>query len=114
MKRIALAVAVSLIVVGCGDDGETGEEDPIDAILGLDGNATAGEVAFATCAASNCHGSDGASGDPSSPDLADAVPALDDRGLAEVIKNGTGTMPGQNLSDQEIADVMAYCRQTFP
>jgi len=113
MKRIALVVAVSLTLVACGDD-ETVAEDPIDVILGLDGNATKGEIVYATCAASNCHGQDGASGDPNSPDLADAVPDLDERGLVETVKNGTGTMPGQALSDQEIADVAAYTRQTFP
>jgi cytochrome c551 len=71
------------------------------------GDATAGETVFSsTCAA--CHGADGTGG--SGPDITGEANASD---LADIIKNGEGDMPPQDLTDTEIADVIAYMQATF-
>ena len=44
-----------------------------------------------------------------------SAPTLDDGVIVGTIINGdrTGGMPAQDLSDQEVADVLAYVRATF-
>ena len=42
------------------------------------------------------------------------VPNLSDAELEEVIQNGTGSMPGQSLTEQDLVDLMAYLRETYP
>lgn len=72
------------------------------------GDPTAGETVFAnTCAA--CHGADGTGG--SGPDITGEAFASD---LESIIRNGEGEMPAQSqLSDTEVADVIAYMQATF-
>ena len=94
---------------GGGDSGDSNSE--VDAILALTGDATAGGTTFAnTCAA--CHGADGASG--YAANLVEEIPSKDDAFIVNIIINGDGGgMPAQDLSDQEVADVLAYVRATF-
>ena len=107
MRRGMLLVA--MVGWGCG----TGYGPEVDAVLALDGDATAGaEVFAATCGTSSCHGPDG-SGSGEAVDLSEHVPHHDDAELVSFYVNGTGEMPAQGLEDQEGADVLAYLRDTF-
>ena len=79
-----------------------------------------GQVVFMeTCARDSCHGADGLAGP--APNLDVQVPRRDDTRLRTVIQLGTGqtgdstgAMPGQNLQDQPLQDVIVYLRATFP
>jgi mono/diheme cytochrome c family protein len=76
------------------------------------GDATAGESVFtANCVA--CHPADGTAG--VGPALAEEVEAGDEADLEETIRGGAGAMPAfeGNLSDQEIADVVAFLIDTW-
>ena len=73
------------------------------------GDATAGEAVY-TSACSGCHGAAGEGG--SGPALDGALPA-DDAALEDVILNGTGSMAPVDLAEQDLADVIAYLRETF-
>src|SRR6185503_5535221 len=102
--RWAVLVGGLLTLAGCnGKDGDTGS---------LTGDPVAGEAVFGdTCAV--CHGADGA-GMNNAPSLAVEVPDQTDAELEDIILNGYGDMAAQDLTDQEVADVIAYCRETFP
>lgn len=74
----------------------------------LDGDSTNGEAVFsANCA--SCHGADGTGG--SGPNLV-AEAGEDDAEWVEVILGGEDTMPAfvDVLTDQEIADVLAWLK----
>lgn len=80
-------------------------------------SATGSELYSATCA--GCHGADGVGGldvgGTPSANLTERVPALDDEALTNAISAGVGTaMPSQYTDTQDIADVIAYLRATFP
>ncbi len=47
------------------------------------------------------------------PDMAENSPSLSDSELESVIQNGSGSMPGQGLSDTDLRDVIAYLRATY-
>ncbi|MEE2751028.1 MAG: cytochrome c [Myxococcota bacterium] len=117
MFRLLLIPLIGL--VGCGDppedycdpgpcDGETGlEETGLDEVVGdIERGA---EVFAGTCA--GCHGPEGSGG--SAPGLMYIVKQHDDSGLTDIILEGTGNMPPQDLSNQELADVIAYLRDSF-
>jgi mono/diheme cytochrome c family protein len=84
------------------------------AIKALTGNATAGALVYnttATPACVSCHQADGKSmKDLAEPSKADAVEEL-----AGYILSGIGSaMPAQKtLSNQQVADVVAYIKATF-
>lgn len=114
--RTTLLTLTLAFTVACGDkdtgsDSDSGGDSQIDAILALTGDSAAGATTFAnTCA--GCHGADGASG--YAANLVEEIPEKDDAFIVGVIINGyDGGMPAQDLSDQEVADVLAYCRETF-
>lgn len=95
----------------CEDDGDTGNEDAAERVpdvLELDGDSVNGQSVFgSTCGNSSCHGSDGASGP--APDLPEHVPHHSTEELATIVLGGRDDMPSQaHLSDQEVADVIAY------
>jgi mono/diheme cytochrome c family protein len=77
--------------------------------------AEGAEVYARTC--ENCHGEDGTAGiqldGVPAADLTVVVPALTDSDLSDVIANGFGTMPAQDLGSREVDDVVAYLRATF-
>lgn len=113
-RTLTLALLGLPFFVACGDkdtdDTGDGGGDVVDQILALEGDATAGEAAFATNC-SGCHGADGNSG--SAPMLSDVAPGLDDAGLVTVMIEGTGNMPAIDLENQDAADILAFVRATF-
>jgi mono/diheme cytochrome c family protein len=111
----AMSLVLGLAVFGC--TGDTGAQAEAGTESGIEGDAAHGEELFAACA--GCHGPDGAGeidiGGTLSSDLRDEVPEMTDGELAEVIENGSGTaMPPQYDDAQDIADMIAYLRDTFP
>lgn len=102
MRAICTCVTATLLA-GCG-----GED--VDHILALDGDPENGAAVYSsTCGTSACHGSTGTNGP--APDLREHLDHHDDEDVASVIVGGSGDMPAQNLSDQDVADVLAYMRQ---
>ncbi len=81
-------------------------------ILAATGEPSRGAALFATNCA-RCHGADG-TGD-FGPNLYDRVPMRDDDTLARRLLLGLGPMPAWDsvLSDQELADLLAFLRATF-
>ena len=115
---------------GSDDEDTTAQPDPTSAGLestGQDASSTGdpvgdfdrGRVVFnETCGRDACHGPDGASGP--APNLAVVVLQRDDVQLRSVIQLGTGntgksegSMPGLELEEQDLADVIVYLRATF-
>ena len=100
---------VLALLVGCNG---TGKDDT----SGTGGDPDAGQAVYTTyCSA--CHGDDGKlgleTGGVASSDLTVAVPALSDDELHDVIMEGEGAMPAQTSDETEIADCIAWLRQTF-
>ena len=106
MKTFSLLALVALTLVGCGteDTTDTSSALRISDIAALTGDATAGLAVYETNCTS-CHGVDAAGG--SAPGLAGINTSIDDQ--IDITLNGLGTMSGYDfLTDQEIADVIAY------
>jgi len=136
MKRKIVVMACLAVVggLGCGDDedatgsgggGGTGGQGGaptgrVADVLALSGDATAGATVFDTCGLSNCHGPDGTASISNARDLTTHVPTATDAQIIKTVIDGSITgaavMPpyGGQFSDQEIADVVAYLRATFP
>lgn len=98
--------------LGCGDDDHDESPTPderIDAILGLTGDSAAGKVVHdSNCVA--CHGATGGGG--SGPALTEEIPHHTDTQIVSIIVYGEGSMQAQSaLTDQEVADVLTYCRE---
>ena len=78
-----------------------------------EGDVTAGyQVFLATCGASGCHGSDGSSGP--APNMQGTISLYSEASLEEIILYGSGEMPPQDLTDKELADVIAFLKVTYP
>src|SRR5678816_423879 len=107
--RLWTGMVALLALAACDKGGDSAGE--------IVGNAADGAKVFAaTCAQSNCHGPDGTGSDPSSDadDLNKVVPGLSDDEIELRIKEGFGLMaPVGGLSNQDVADVIAYVRQEF-
>jgi mono/diheme cytochrome c family protein len=116
MKKILLVLTAAL-ALGCGGDDETGSSGggEVDAILALSGNSAAGSAVYTqTCGISSCHGSSGNNGSQTAGDLPVAVPAASDSSIVTTVIKGQDSMPAQGaLEDQQVADVLAYLRDTF-
>lgn len=110
-------ISLSLGVFGaCGgeDDDGNGGTGRAEEILALTGDANAGSASFSTCASSSCHGSDGTAGGNADRNLAVKVPSMTEAQLVDVILNGSGDMAAQSqLENQDIADIVAYLKETF-
>ena len=118
---LVLALLVPLGLVACGGSEEvsptpetvegTLPEDTTEESPGstLEGDAAAGEEIFAANGCGGCHTLEaaGTSGEVG-PNLDDAQPSFEV--AVETITNGAGAMPafGDQLEDQQIADVAAY------
>ena len=92
-------VGMLVVLVGCGAD------------------PAAGQVVYdATCV--DCHGATGDQGTlvngEASKDLNFEIPDQSDAQLENLIQNGIGEMPAQDVSDSEMPDLIAYLRETFP
>jgi mono/diheme cytochrome c family protein len=97
-----------LALAACGDGGGDSASD-------LVGDPVAGEKVYqATCARSDCHGPDGSGAGSDAADLANEVPAKSDAEIRSILDNGEDLMAPLDLSNQEVADVIAYLRQEFP
>ena len=95
---LALVAACSFAISACGSDRST-------AIADLTGDTTSGETLYgANCA--SCHGADRA-GTSAGPDIRGEIEGGE---TIDVILNGEDTMPAfaDTLSDQEIADILAF------
>ena len=111
-------VCLAMILGGCGADPAPGNDanDSADSTddsgTGETGDSGAYEESITRGAdivasvCNHCHGL----GNP----LASRIDGLDDDEIASVIRNGSGSMPPQDLDDGEIADVIAYLRVTYP
>lgn len=116
---LLLTLSAALFLPACnegeGEDDEGGNVDSarVDAILALSGDATAGQTTFARCSVSSCHGNGGDAPISGTPALSDEVPGQSDGQLIQVVIGGYETMPAQPMEDQEMADLLAYLRDTF-
>lgn len=112
MKTPLLALLLcSLLLAACGKETtDSGATTRIEGILALTGDSTNGGTLFAASCAS-CHGDDGKTGTASN--LAAVVPDLPDQELVNTIISGKGSMPAQDLEDQDTADILAWLRATF-
>ena len=116
VRCLSLAVVLCAGTLACdGGDGDEGGGacDRSSTILGLGTDEANGATVFAnTCGSSGCHGADGISG--SAPSLATEIPEHNSDELACILLAGEGSMPSQaHLSDQDLADVIAYVEATF-
>lgn len=118
VAALTAALAACSTTTTTNDAGTT--TDRPAAIAKLTGDATKGKVVYETTSQPtclSCHKADGTGGPGSGytiPGLAE--PAKNDPvdEIATVIVNGKGAMPKQSsLSDQDIADVVAYMKATF-
>lgn len=117
-----VVAVMALGTIGCADDEDTsgtGGDVRAPAILAINGDVSAGATVYGMqCGNASCHGGDG-TGSATARNLNQVVPTLDDATLIDVILNGSvangAVMPGlaSQLSDQDVADVVAYCRATF-
>lgn len=102
-----------LLALACGN-----KDQSADDTAAVTGDPASGEALYSS-SCSGCHGTDGAGGidigGTPSADLTVRVPALTDAELEGVIADGFGSaMPSQYTDAQDIADVVAYLRETFP
>lgn len=114
MRRLLiLTLPLVLTAVACDEEEGDGGGDDNGSILDLTGDPAAGEAVFSAgaCATSGCHGADGNSG--TAPALNSVVSSRTDDQLIDAVLDGKGTMPPNNLSDQEMADVLAWLRSAF-
>ena len=106
MHRILIAATLLAFTPACSE-----EENPdTETILTLTGNADDGQSIYdAKCA--SCHQADG-TGNASLdyPSLVEHVPHEEQSEMVTLILDGEGNMPSfrSQLSDQEVADVLAY------
>lgn len=116
MRRLLLlTLPLVLTTAACdSEEGDGGGGDDNGGILELTGDAAAGQTVFTSgmCSTAACHGSDGNSGS-SAPPLSDVVSGRSDEQLIDSVLDGRGAMPPQDLSDQEMADVLAWLRESF-
>ena len=116
--RIGILI-MAMAAFACGDDedenptGGGGCASETSAIAALDGVSSTGQPIFAsTCGNAACHGANGDDGP--APNLSTVAAGQSVAALVTVVNCGSGNMPALNqLSDQDIADVVAYVRATF-
>ncbi len=123
LRSFSALLLVGALAGGCDDSegdgggsGGSGGDDRASVILGLDGDAAAGAMVFtgaSGCSNDACHGADGTSG-MAMPSLDVSVPMADDAQIVTTFLEGRGSMPAfAQLSDQELADLLAYVSDTF-
>lgn len=103
----SLALSAALALTSLAACAEADPEMPTR-VLALTGDANAGTAVYGRKCIS-CHGADG----EGRGSMAAMVPALSDEDLAQVIAGG-GHVSQDGMTDQEAADLMAYCRASWP
>lgn len=113
MRRLLILTLPAVLTTLACDSGEE-EGGRNDDIKALSADAASGEALFTSrgCSSDACHGADGNSGS-SAPRLTDVVSMRTDDELIDAVLDGRGNMPPQSLEDQEMADVLAWVRDTF-
>ena len=106
---LGIIAIAGMALAGCGEAEKT-TADRIEDIAALTGNTANGEAVFAD-KCSVCHGPQG-EGKGSTPAMSQAVDGRSDDDLFTGLIDGIGSMPamGSQLSDQEIADVVAFIK----
>jgi mono/diheme cytochrome c family protein len=119
---LVTAVVIALLASGCGDE-KTAQPGPLTVVGDLpaetapavevpEGDPAAGKEVFASAGCTSCHtlADAGASGTVG-PNLDEVQP--DAATVFEIVTNGRGGMPafGEQLDEQQIADVTAYVVQ---
>ncbi len=61
-----------------------------------------------------CHGEDGTAGINGAANLVEDVPNLDDAAITDVVLNGKENMPAFAYTEAQMADLLAFLRETFP
>jgi mono/diheme cytochrome c family protein len=61
-----------------------------------------------------CHGADGTAGIDGASNLVEDVPNLDDAAITDVVLNGKDEMPAFAYTEAQMADLLAFLRETFP
>jgi mono/diheme cytochrome c family protein len=124
---LLLALALALLGAGCLDGTETtATAETVEGTLPttttstedlpalkLEGDATAGEAVFASAGCGGCHTLSAANSNGTvGPNLDDAKPSTEL--VVTRVTKGMGAMPpfGEQLTDQQIADVAAYVTQS--
>ena len=107
MRMGALAASVALFALGC--DSMPGKPDEAERYVQPDKITDFDYLYQKTC--SGCHGYDGSGG--SGPSLMYAISGNSDAELETIILEGSGGMPAQDLSAQEVADVIAHLREIY-
>jgi len=118
MKTMASILAMSIAFMACGEkteDTATTEDTTDTEVTDTEDTSTedtSTEEADLTngqavhdSVCMGCH-----SGNPA---MENQSPNLSDSELEGVIQNGSGSMPGQGLSDTDLRDVIAYLRATY-
>jgi len=105
MTPRALPLLAALSATACGD--------PVSDVLALHGEPGAGAAVYSDNCIS-CHAVDGSGG--SGPSLIDGIPRHSDEQIVGLVLDGVGDeMPSfaGSLEDQDIADLLAWLRDTF-
>ena len=102
MRTIFLLGLVSLSLLACGDKTEdtAGDAETVSGEADLANGQTIHDSMCMACHAGN-------------PDMESNTPNLSDAELESVIQNGSGSMPGQGLSDTDLRDLIAYLRDIY-
>lgn len=126
LSAVALACALTLAVGSCGDGGASSAPPTITGAA-----AQRGEQVAANRGCGNCHTDDGGrSTGPTWKDLAGSEVELDDGTKVraddtylavavtdpkvQVVKGFASIMPSYDLTDAEVADLVAYLRELSP
>lgn len=121
MKLLKLLPLVALIA--CGDKEDTGTsvepatepaeepaEEPAGEPAGEPSEETGPDLANGGSIHDNvclvCHASN--------PAMADRVPNMTDEEIGGVLENGIGQMPAQNVTGDDLVDLLAFLRQEYP
>lgn len=113
MRHLLLLVLPALLTPSLACDSGGGGGNGNADILALTGDPAAGEMVFNSkgCTSTACHGADGNSG--SAPALSGRVSGLSDDQIIDSVLDGKGAMPPQDVTDQQMADVLAWLNDTF-
>lgn len=104
MKKWLLAALFGVVLTlgACGGGGDDAADNGDNGDAGATDNAAAEEVYKDNCA--SCHGADLSGG--AGPDLTSVGADYSKDEIVDIIQNGKGQMPAQNLSDDD-ADLIA-------